>query len=508
MSDDFGEIRPKTVPLAHSTSAQKSAAAVARNTAQRLGLALFIGLAVLAVAVVFFVVPQWIQPPAPVSDLTAGDTRVQAPAQTPRSPEGRDTQLPPYQTLLRQQAREKAQDELARFVELQLQLEQQMHVGEWGSETYDTAKSLATQGDEHFLQEQFDRAIASYQAASNALQELIDTGEGLFDNAMTAGLRALNARDEKIAVVEFDKAITIDPNNADAQRGKQRAGLLPQVNTLMRRAKNHQLAGEFKDAVRVYEQVNGLDPQTFGLAAAVAETQRGHTAERVKQYLSAGFSALNRGSLPAARSAFNKALQLDPGNAVALGGLEQVEDKTTNSRIDEFKRKAIAAEQAEDWQAASDHYAAVLTVDGNIQFARDGRTRAAAQQTAVTALTNIAAAPENLSSTELFNQAQQLIARAQALEPRGPNLAVILREVTDLVEIYRNPVAVTIVSDNLTQITLSTVGRLGSFERKQVNLRPGAYTLIGSRDGCRDVRQNIVVRPNMAPVDVRCLELL
>jgi hypothetical protein len=41
-----------------------------------------------------------------------------------------------------------------------------------------------------------------------------------------------------------------------------------------------------------------------------------------------------------------------------------------------------------------------------------------------------------------------------------------------------------------------------------VSLRPGAYTLIGSRDGCRDVRQKVVVRPDMQPIDIRCIERL
>jgi len=63
-------------------------------------------------------------------------------------------------------------------------------------------------------------------------------------------------------------------------------------------------------------------------------------------------------------------------------------------------------------------------------------------------------------------------------------------------------------SDNRTEVTLSTVGTLGAFEEKRLELRPGSYTLIGSRDGCRDIREQIVVRPNMNPVDIRCAETL
>ena len=78
----------------------------------------------------------------------------------------------------------------------------------------------------------------------------------------------------------------------------------------------------------------------------------------------------------------------------------------------------------------------------------------------------------------------------------------------ETLQVYANPVPVVLRSDNRTEITLSTVGALGSFEEKRLELRPGAYTVVGSRDGCRDVREQIVVRPNMGPVDIRCTETL
>ena len=55
-------------------------------------------------------------------------------------------------------------------------------------------------------------------------------------------------------------------------------------------------------------------------------------------------------------------------------------------------------------------------------------------------------------------------------------------------------------------MTIYKVGRLGAFERRELNLRPGRYTIVGSRDGCRDVRKEIVLSPDMAPVAVRCEE--
>ena len=50
--------------------------------------------------------------------------------------------------------------------------------------------------------------------------------------------------------------------------------------------------------------------------------------------------------------------------------------------------------------------------------------------------------------------------------------------------------------------------RLGKFARKEVQLRPGRYVLIGSRDGKRDVRRELLVVPQMPPVEIVCQEAI
>ena len=66
----------------------------------------------------------------------------------------------------------------------------------------------------------------------------------------------------------------------------------------------------------------------------------------------------------------------------------------------------------------------------------------------------------------------------------------------------------TLRSDGETEITLYQVGRLGRFDTQRIMLRPGRYTVVGSRPGYRDVRREFEVlagRPP-GPIDVRCQE--
>ena len=67
---------------------------------------------------------------------------------------------------------------------------------------------------------------------------------------------------------------------------------------------------------------------------------------------------------------------------------------------------------------------------------------------------------------------------------------------------------VALESDNATVVVIHRVGPLGAFERREVDLLPGRYTVVGSRMGYRDVRREIEVQPGAAPppVLIRCEE--
>ncbi len=515
MSDDFSSIKPRPVALSHTT-AEREAEPVSHKSqvtwilAGLLSAGLLIG--------VFFVLPQWLTDTAGDGsdpDMTSADTQGLRQTESPigsREPavaaETQDDQLPPYQALLREQARSQAQAELARFVELQLKLESEMTVGAWGTEAYDAAKDLAAAGDEAFVKEAFEMSLQQYQAASEALALLIERGHDLLEESLADGESALAARDQRAANEAFTLAAAIAPDDPRVAAGLTRAAALPAVGDMMREARNLELAEQWQAALDLYQEVATLDPETLGLDEAVARTSEGARQARIQAQLSRGFAQLDAGAFEAARKAFRAALQLAPGDPVATGGLEQVDKAAAVARLNDLKRRAQAAADAERWKEAESLYGEVLATDANIQFAISGRAQARDQQRLGSALARIIQSPDKLSSEKLYREAQGVLEKAEQLAPRGPQLSAQIVNVQEILRTYATPVTVTLRSDERTRITLSTVGELGRFSEKQLQLRPGAYTVIGSRDGCRDVREKILVRPNMLPVDIRCVETL
>jgi hypothetical protein len=71
-----------------------------------------------------------------------------------------------------------------------------------------------------------------------------------------------------------------------------------------------------------------------------------------------------------------------------------------------------------------------------------------------------------------------------------------------MVQTAKTPVRVRLESDSLTEVSVYRVGRLGRFGTRELSLRPGTYTVTGSRDGYRDERLELVVKPGLEPIRV------
>ena len=500
MPGDSGVIKPRAVPLSHSREKQPRSMRTGRR---RWLLFLVLAGAAFAIAVLFTVAPTWVEPLEVVAPSAA-----KPPSAAARPSREEHDQLPPFQALRREQARVEAGGELARFVELELTLREELELGAWAQAQYDAARTLAQAGDEAFVAERFDAAIGQYRQATDALAALIEQGHARFEDALNKGLATIDERNPTAAEAWLDQAGEIKPGSPALLSARQRAGHLPEIIASFREARNHELAGRWDRAVRAYQAIRALDAQTPGVNEAIAAARRGRSAQTLRERLSAGFAALERGNFEQAEKAFQQALRIDPGNASAEGGLQQIADQSVLVQIADLKRQAEEQAAAERWAEAADAHRRILALDGNIQFARLGLDQAEAQSQTLNTLNRIAADAERLSSDAYYQQARNMLADAKKLSPRGPILASAVEELDALLRRHGTPLPVLLRSDNATEVTLSNVGPLGRFSEKRLELRPGAYTLIGSRDGCRDVRTEISVEPGMAPIEIRCREVL
>ncbi|MFL6871573.1 MAG: hypothetical protein ACJ0RG_05900 [Candidatus Azotimanducaceae bacterium] len=160
------------------------------------------------------------------------------------------------------------------------------------------------------------------------------------------------------------------------------------------------------------------------------------------------------------------------------------------------------------WEKAISAYQRILDLDPNLRVGRTGIASAQEHKRINALLNAVLAQPQRLSEPRLFNAAERALANAELLASKPPNFTDAIAQVAKILEQYRKPVLVSFISDNTIDINLSNVGNLGRFSQRSLTLRPGTYTVRGSKNGCRDIYTNITVLPNMNPVEIFCTERL
>lgn len=497
-------IAPIEAPLSHLTQNKRG---VQRLPLDRRGQLMVGGIAVLAIIALVLL-------PSMMDDTTTPSIDTAAPSASALTDNGaaasadstNKTQLAPFAQAQQTRARELVQAELSKFVELQIQLEDNMQVGAWGEQELANAMALAQQGDAEFVAENFSIATELYQQAVAKLDALIAQGNQLFSRYVEQANARIDGLDPEAAAEAIAAALVIKPDDVEALAIQARAAQLPEIISLLRTAKNHELSERFVEALAVYDEIAQLDPKAPTLAQRRAEARAAQSGNNLTAHISRGFSALDNEQFETARKAFNAALSIDPNNDVAKGGLQQVAKQNDLAIIKQQRLIAERAINQEQWQTAIDAYQQVLDLDNNIQFAKNGKSTALAHQKSQQLLSRISSEPSKLSSEKLYLDAIDILDRARKLNHLGPSLNASIAEVSRLITLYRDPVDVVLLSDNATDIIVSNVGKLGVFERKTLSLRPGQYTIRGSQSGCRDIYMSVDVLPGIAPLDLSCPE--
>ena len=536
MSDPI-VITPKSAPLSRSEAEQPSAesqtglstqqnppASDAGATNPTRNTRLYLGLAAIVVAItlywIFLVLPGTVRSnlsqDTNATDIDTGiaadNTGANGTGSSSAAPQtdqlagatGSSPPISPFRDAQLARAKELAEKELANFVELQIQLEDQLQIGAWGQSRYDAVKDLATQGDTAFQAREFETALATYREATQALDDLRQGAEQDFADALAAGTQAIADFNQLLAQREFEQALKIKPDNAEALAAMARAEQLPEIQTLLRKARQLARRGDTQAATQTYNEILQIDPQTATVNEALAELSQAATLADYQDHLSKGFAALENRRYTNARTAFNKALGIKPGDAVALGGLQQIAQETEVQSLQNLQNAALNAVAEERWDDAVKAFDEALGKDKNLAFAQSGRKDALERRRLSRGMNIIVSQSDKLSDNKRMQEAQALLQTAAELTSSGPRWTADLQRAQQTVRSYQQPVAVRLTSNNATLVTVYKVGRIGTFKTHDLQLRPGAYTIVGSADGCQDVRKEVIVRPQMGPVEIVC----
>ena len=398
-----------------------------------------------------------------------------------------------------------AENQLAEFMQLKQTLEAKS-VSKWGAETYQDMSQLAAEADRLLIEKQYAAAADKYAAASAKAQELVDRIEPVLKRLLAEGQTAIEDGNGPLAEEKFSLALLIAPDNPIARDSLQRAKNTEAVMRLLESGNRHESGGNLAAAHTDYQEAVGLDPASTNARQALARIDGQLRDQKYQQLMSDGLTAFHNKNYQLARTKLRQAKALRPQSREVNDALAQVDQSLRLSRIETYRQQAVSSEQSENWQKALDAYQQVLNIDATVQFAMQGKQRAAKLIRINKRLDFFLQQPAVLESDRQLENALELMAEIEALDASGPRLQKNYKELSRIVKAAQTPVKIILESDTFTDIAVYRVGKLGRFASRELNLRPGAYTVVGTRDGYQDVRKKIIVKPEQGPmrVTIRC----
>jgi serine/threonine protein kinase/tetratricopeptide (TPR) repeat protein len=336
-------------------------------------------------------------------------------------------------------------------------------------------------------------------------QQLLDKVAQQAPRALAAQLRAgdaaLAAGHRDVASQAYDLARRINPNSRRAIEGLRRAGVLSGVLPLLNDAQQAEAARNYSQAAQDFSQALMLDPGNSLAKAGLARVNASFGVDGYARAVGAGFAALGAGRLTEAQGDFRQALGFRPRGKEATEGLQRVSLAMEAGQIASLRRQAASLESQERWSQAVAVYDTALQVDPALAFAKQGKAQDEERAQLSSSLQQILDHPSRLDFPAVRDEAVTLLQEARE-QSSGPMLQSQVERLTRLMPALDRPVQLNMISDNATEVSIPSLGEFGSFGRREIRLKPGTYTVIGTRDGYRPVQLEFTVEPGQQSVTI------
>ncbi len=370
-------------------------------------------------------------------------------------------------------------------------------VEKWANDEFLQASILATTGDEYFRKQLFPNAIDVYQQAIESLQKIEDKILPTLAKQLEQGEQALSQANRESALFHFEIAKAIDIDNAQANAGLKRASTIEKLFTLLNEGGHLEATNQLEEAKHIYQQALDLDPISLEAKTAMARVSNRLRQIEFSNLISIAYTALENRQYNDARTAFTAAQQLLPNTNEPKQGLAKVALAIRQNKISILSAEAKHFENLEEWEYAKQSYQQILNIDPNHSLAQSGVKRSAIRASTLIRLGEYLDNKDRLYTETVANEAQALLMEANSLNNPGNKILQLSKKLEKILAMARQPITITLLSDNQTDIAIFKVGKFGRFENHKIILKPGKYTVVGSRPGFRDVRKIITVSIDM-----------
>ncbi len=417
------------------------------------------------------------------------------------------TEPTPLDRARQKQFEEASQTAATALLRLQVELED-VGVKLWAGEDFSAGVAMGTDADGAYRDDRFEDALHLYEKGLQLLQQVQTSIPEVYRTHIRQGDAAIADQDAEAAIRAFTVAIAIDPADSDSRRKLALAENLDALKDFLAEGEFLEADQQLDNARAKYARARALDGNWQPISAALARVDGKIRTRTFNDAMSRGMNAMTEARFDAAREAFNQAQQILPASTAPADGLAQIEVAIRQQTISSHRGTAEAEAAKEEWANAIAEYEKILSLDESLVFARTGRAEAEHRLALEERLKRLLVQPTLMADDAEFDAAKKTLVEASRIKERGPRLKQQIDDLSLHISLARIPMPLQLQSDLATDVTIYKVANLGKFQSTTVQLVPGAYKIVGTRRGYRDVEFDLTLiggRP-VPPVSISCTE--
>jgi len=310
------------------------------------------------------------------------------------------------------------------------------------------------------------------------------------------------------AKLHIEKALVVAPQSTEAQALQQDIEKLQYILPLLNKANAARAERDLLNEHNLLEQVlkiNSKRPEETERFNLLKQMIRNNSFDT---HISSGFSEIENNRIKEARYHYQRAKKIDPKRKELKVLLNQVLAEEETYRIQQAIRQARQATREDNWKQAKSDYAEVIKDMPENEVAIKGLKRTNEILWFQSVLGQYIKSPYRLTDSGVLSAAKKILVQAEYASKHSSGIKKQIEQLNKLIATFNRLIPVMVMSDNMTDVHIRGIGKLGVILHKTIQLKPGNYTFEGTRNGFKSKLLQVLIPydQNNYSVSITCDE--
>jgi tetratricopeptide (TPR) repeat protein len=337
------------------------------------------------------------------------------------------------------------------------------------------------------------KALNNIKLLTTKLLAILEESEQIFkDNIEKAALFFSDDYYDK-AKLHIEKALVVAPQSTEARVLQQDIEKLQHILPLLNEAKAARAEHDLLNEHNLLQQVLKINSKRAEETERLNLLKQMIRNKRFNTHISASFAEIENNRIKEARYHYQRAKKIDPKRKELKVLLDQVLAEEEKYRIQQAIRQAEQKIGQDNWQQARANFAKVIKEMPENEIATKGLKRANEILGFQSALGEYIKSPSRLTDSGVLSAAKKILVQAEHASKHSAELKKQTEQLNKLIATFNRLIPVTIMSDNMTDVRVRGIGKLGIIHHKTIKLKPGSYTFEGIRKGFKSKLLQVVI---------------